>query len=115
MEDVYQNSVVFKVRNGTERGDENLCASCANCHHFREGATGRETVSCHANYQNPMRLRGPIARCNRYIDARRPTLNQMVEIAWQVETSKTGKTIGFISPDDLRRRGQPSSPNPVGF
>lgn len=110
MQDVYNTGVVLKIHAGTEREDFNLCATCRNCHTYIEARTGEKNVRCFANYQHPLRLTGPIARCNLYSDATRPTLDQMQQIAWQLMTNKSNKAIGFLSPEELQLRGTAQAP-----
>jgi hypothetical protein len=110
MEDIFSNSLVLKVLGGTVSSMENMCATCRNAS-IRVGAySGRKTVSCLADYYHPIELREPVAQCNRYIDSRRPTIEQMKEIAWELMTNKGGTKIGFRSPEERRqddRKGQP--------
>jgi hypothetical protein len=115
LNDTSQTAVVFKVENGTVNSSENLCATCR-CATRRTGAlSGRITFICEANYQNPVPLREPMARCNRYLDASRPSLQEMREIAWELATTKAGRAIGFISPEESARRRQSFPPSTPGF
>jgi hypothetical protein len=63
---------------------------------------------------HPMFLRSGMSECNRYDDQRRPAIWEMKEIAWQLMTDKGGKSIGFISAEDLKKRNMPP-PNIPGF
>jgi hypothetical protein len=110
MENIYQNPVVFKIHNGTTRGDINLCTSCRFCHRTVASQSGRETMVCNAN--RPFAIKEPIATCNIYLDRSKPTLHDMQEIAWTLMTDKGGRKIGFQSPEQ-RRDGAPGSP--IGF
>lgn len=115
MDNAYQ--AAFKILGGTLRGDEDLCRTCRFAHRMRRADTNREEVRCDANYSHPAILRGPVGECNRYNDARIPTLDMMQEIAWSLMTDRGGRKIGFHSPDQLRERGGSitSSPLKVGF
>ena len=104
MQDIFQNNVVLKIHGGTDHEDYNLCATCQNCHKYRESRTGEDVVICNLNTSKPMRMRGEVSRCNSYVDARRPSLSQMRDIAWQVVTHRHNKTIGFISPEEYFRK-----------
>jgi hypothetical protein len=103
MEDLFSNSLVLKVLGGTVTSTDNMCATCRNAM-IRVGAySGRKSVSCSADYYHPIELREPVAQCNRYVDSRRPTIEQMKEIAWELMTNKGGSKIGFRSPDERRQ------------
>ena len=103
MEDIYSNPLVLKVLGGTSLSTENLCATCRNAQMTVGTYSGRRTVRCDANYSHPVELREPMANCNRYSDARRPTIDQMQQIAWELMTNKGGSRIGFRSPEERRR------------
>lgn len=100
----YRDPIVFKLQGGTLQSNKNLCATCVNCHRFRGSLTQRESWRCQLSYNRPMVLVEPVGECNRYVDARLPTLDMMKEIAWEVETKRGGKVVGFLSPEDLRKR-----------
>lgn len=114
-DNIWTNPLVLKVNGGTPRSDENLCATCRNCHVSRGASTGRTTYRCYANYQHPVNLTEGMAQCSHYLDTRRPTLEQMQEIAWSLMTDKGGRKIGFLSPEELRARGRDNYPSTPGF
>ena len=117
-DNIYSNSLVLKIANGTPRSDENLCRTCRNCQISRGASSGRESYRCFANYNHPVMLREAMCRCSFYSDARRPTLDQMAQIAWSLMTDKGGRSIGFLSPEELRereQRGAPMTTPRVGF
>jgi hypothetical protein len=113
VENIYQNPVVLKVHNGTRRSDINLCSSCRYGFHTKASLSGNELVLCMA--VNPaMRVPEPLAECSTYLDRTQPTLHDMQEIAWSLMTDKGGRKLGFLSPEELRKRdgasyGQPAS------
>lgn len=113
MENVYQNPVVFKIHNGTERSTINLCGSCCHAHRTVAAQTGEERVRCMVAYNAVVQIRGPIAKCNTYSDKNLPTLSDMNEIAWSLMTDKGGRKIGFQSPE--QRRDRDGSNSPMGF
>lgn len=113
MENLYQNPVVFKIHNGTVRGDVNLCLGCRMSHRTVGSLSGRETITCNANYNHPRVMREPIANCSQYQDKNKPTLSDMAEIAWTLMTDKGGRKIGFQSPEQRNGNSGPSAP--IGF
>ena len=104
--DLYQNATVIKIQNGTDREDSNLCGSCRYSHIYTEAARGEKTVLC--RYDRPIQMRGPISACNKHSDKNRPSLDDMNEIAWQLQTNKGGRSLGFLSPEELKNRGRAS-------
>ena len=109
----FNNPVVIKIQNGgTVQSSVDLCTSCRFCLRRRSAITGRSESRCDAMPNQPM-IRTQIAECNRYVEQGKLTLHEMVEIAWVVESR--GKHIGFMSPEELERRRNRSSDQPVGF
>jgi len=104
-DDLYRNSVVVKMQGGTDREDTNLCGSCRHSHIFTEAARGEKTVFC--CYDVRVRMKGPISQCNKHSDRNQPSLHDMNEIAWQLQTNK-GRHVGFLSPEELRTKGKTS-------
>lgn len=105
-DDLYQNQLVLKMQNGTDREDKNLCGTCRHSHIYTEAARGERTVLC--VYDRPIRMHGPISQCNKHVDRMAPTLNDMNEIAWQLMTNKGGRHVGFLSPEELKAKGKVS-------
>jgi hypothetical protein len=116
MEDIRQNPVVFKIHNGTRRSDTHLCRSCRWAVHMQSALSNKERILCNATHR--LEILEPVAHCSAYLDRTKPTLEEMQAIAWSLQTDKGGRTIGFMSPEDLRRRGDfndcPPTSNP-GF
>ena len=104
MKPVSNSHIVFKIHQGTQREDENLCRTCANAHTYTEAWTGNEVIRCLRLPDRSAVLRGPVSKCNIYYDRTKPSLNAMEGIAWEVRTDKKGTTIGFISPEELNKR-----------
>jgi len=115
MQNLYSNPVVLKVINGTQRSDVHLCRTCSMGHHIQAANSGFELIRCMRF--SPLVIQEPIARCSHYLDRTRPSLQAMEEIAWSLMTDKGGRSLGFLSPEELRRRepnSLPSAPTP-GF
>lgn len=43
-----------------------------------------------------------VVECNNYKDVSAPSLRGMEELAWVLRTDKSGRQIGFVSPDRWR-------------
>lgn len=106
MENIFQNAVVLKVQDGTQRGDTNLCLSCRNAHHVQSSRSGAESLICLATPPPGLRIIEPVGRCTAYLDRSKPTLWDMQQIAWQLMTDKGGRKIGFLSPEEMQQRQQ---------
>lgn len=118
MENVHQNPIVFKIQNGTMRSDVDLCGNCRWAHRMRHANSGDAVTFCNAIHGG-LKIRGQIAQCSSHNDRTKPTLSDMQEIAWQLQTDKGGRTLGFHSPEQLRERRNgadtPAPPTRVGF
>lgn len=102
MLDVRQSSVVFKIHNGTLRSDVNLCVSCRYSQHTIAANSNKEQIRC--IYSRPIEMTELIVKCNVYSDKCTPSLDDMQEIAWSLQTDKGGKAIGFLSPAQLKNK-----------
>jgi hypothetical protein len=94
---VYNSSAAIKIQGGTGKlTNSSLCRSCSFGHIFstHEG----EVVRCHVVSFNVVRMTKDVLECNQYRNAALPSLYQMEEIAWTLNTNKGGKTIGFEPP-----------------
>lgn len=98
---------MFKILGGTASGGENLCRTCRKAKIYRGQASTSEVVECH--FSSPVRMKEAVSSCSAYLDLRRAPLYQMEQIAWEVKTDRSGKTVGFKSP---REKGESS---PLGF
>lgn len=99
----------FKIIGGTESGETSLCHTCRKSHIFRNQSSASENVICNANMSQPFEVKNRIVQCSLYSDSRRPTVWDMEQLAWQIRTDKSGKTIGFKSPRDNEIGGQPAT------
>lgn len=98
------NDLAMKVMNGTVRSDrENLCVSCLHSHITKGAGTGTTTTRC-LRYA-PFVMLEPIAECNEHRSRTQPNIVQMEAIAWQVNTDKGGKVLGFMSPTQTKEKG----------
>lgn len=112
MENVFQNPVVVKVHNGTMHSEVHLCSTCRWAFHARSSESGMEIVGCQA-MGRPIQIREKIGRCTHYLDRNHPTLDAMLDIAWSLMTDKGGRSLGFLSPEELRKRGEGTSQPPT--
>ena len=48
MQNLWQNPVVLKVHNGTQRSDVHLCSTCRYGLHIQSAVSGNETLRCNA-------------------------------------------------------------------
>lgn len=94
---------VLKIKGGTVSGKTNLCKTCRDSHITRD-RNNQEVTIC--NSGRARLITSPIAECNRYDDESLPSLYDLRQIAWTVETDKKTKQVGFLSPDELRKRKQ---------
>lgn len=112
-----QQAITIKVREGTTRGDTNLCKTCRHAH-LVKGTNNQQFVQC--TYTNSV-MHFQVAECNRYFNANQPALYEMEEIAWRIVTKQAGRSVGFLNPQQFakheeaqRSRGQDTPPTRVG-
>lgn len=81
---------------------KNLCLTCQNYMAMKYSLNDREERVCVANYNHPIKLRGPVSQCTDYSDKTRPSKHEMNKIAWAIEPSKRkvgfGAEVDFIPP-----------------
>lgn len=114
MDNIYASSVAQRVQDGTVYGGSDMCASCRHALRRKAALTGFNETRCGA-LQNAPLVPAKLAQCSAYLEKGRMTLGEMQEAAWIIE-SKNGKHIGFLTPEELRRRQQGMLPSaPIGF
>jgi hypothetical protein len=117
MENIHINPIAQRIQDGTVFGGADLCASCRYSLRRTSSLTGRIETRCGAIVNNPL-VTTKIANCTAYLQKGSLSLQEMSDIAWVIET-KGGKHIGFLTPEELRRRQQFSESQPpssrVGF
>jgi hypothetical protein len=91
------------VKNGTPTTAESLCKTCSYALVRNGFAESQEETICSANYEMPVRIRYPIARCTRYVNRSLPSLYSMEKIAWILVTKESTKQVGFISNKEFRK------------
>ena len=91
------------VKNGTPITAESLCKTCLYALVRNGFAESQEETICSANYEMPLRIRYPIARCTGYVNRSLPTLYSMEKIAWILVTKESTKQVGFISNKEFRK------------
>jgi hypothetical protein len=105
----------IKVRGGTpHHGGPGLCHSCKHSHVFRAAAESEVTVICHAQDMGGSKLQifKPVVECNEYANKLEKSEWEMQKIAWILATS-SGKTIGFLSPRDAKRKAANKEIDPL--
>lgn len=94
----------IKVKDGTPlHGGKGLCHSCKHSHVFRAAAESDVFVRCQVSYEQNFFVTKPIVSCSEYANKLDKSEYEMKEIAWVLET-KNGKPIGFISPNEARKK-----------
>lgn len=102
---------MIKIRGGTIQGNTNLCERCRS-YHFTRMTDNQENRYCSRLDQD---LSGMVAECNQFDDKSAPSIYDMQQIAWVVE-SNNKKAIGFLSPSEFKKKhGNHSVPDVPGF
>ena len=88
----------IKVRNGTPNSDGSLCFSCRNAIRIKT-THGGEYLRCGVLGEF---LKKRIANCSEYEDKGKPSVYELKQIAWMLETDKVRGPVGFAPPKKQR-------------
>lgn len=103
----FKDRLILKMaEGGTTRSDQHLCLSCS-YGFVRRGVNASQDMQVCTQFSSRPELgviKGPVAACSEYYPKHLPTLRDLNEIAWQITTSKNGKAVGFITPDERRKQ-----------
>jgi hypothetical protein len=104
------------IRGGTISGDP-MCITCRHRVHLQGIRDSQEESYCGAFGRPPKRLTFLAYECSVYDDKRLPSRYDMEQIAWILMSDVQTKRIGFVSAEELRKRGiyPDSVPAQVGF
>lgn len=95
-----------KVNHGTPRHDgPALCDTCRHATIVHGVSINDDIVECSelSSSLRGNRIHFKVTMCSMYSDRRRPTLEMMREMAWELRTDTSGQKIGFMSPDDVAK------------
>lgn len=106
---------LFKIRNGTPVSGSSLCHTCLHGQITR-GREFQEMIICHKAWSHPRVINFNVAECSMHMDTSKPTLQEMKEIAWEVQSRHRGPVgfagseveIAITPPDPNKNNGQPS-------
>lgn len=92
---------MIKVRDGTRSDGPLVCCRCTHATVFKTAAESQTEVHCgRIDRFIPIKVVG----CSDFKDKNAPALRDMREQAWVVNTSRSGRQIGFLSPREARDR-----------
>lgn len=83
----------FKIQQNFTNG---LCDNCSQFFAFVDSKNNMR-ASCN-NTMPATRLKNPVVRCSDFIDKRAPSLYEMRQIAWVLETNEKQEAVGFVKP-----------------
>lgn len=90
--------MVIKVQGATVApGNSPLCGTCQFATSIRGTSRHQDFTDC--PYAG--RISFPVMSCSRYVDKRRPSLEDMEEIAWVLCTDLKRRKVGFVPARDL--------------
>lgn len=92
-----------------------LCRSCRNATHLRGLAESQDYIVCKELPYGRDLIRMTVIECSMYDDRGKPTLRHMEQIAWELATDKSGQKIGFLSPQDFKRRREAKEIGDPGY
>lgn len=91
-----------KIREGTRSDSTDLCRTCTRCTIIRGSAESQERRFCRAMDKHLTYL---VADCNMYYNKDLPSLEDLQQTAWILETTKARK-IGFTPYKEWRARNR---------
>lgn len=88
----------IKVQGGAVAGGHSpLCGTCRFATIIQGTSRHHDFTDCpHAG-----RIDFPVMSCSRYVDKRRPSLDDMEQIAWVLYTDVKRRKVGFVPARDL--------------
>jgi hypothetical protein len=107
-------SMRLKVHGGTRSSHApRLCDTCQSGVVTRGASDSDEHVHCMITQK---RMRSAVVECNRYVDRSQPSIWDMRQIAWILQTDSKRQRIGFIRAKDWEREHEnepmiPSQPD----
>lgn len=88
------SNIVTKIMDGTRTsGNGVLCNTCVNCTRAQGVNDHEEVRFCRMLNE---KLKFEVVRCSGYYSRSLPSIHDLYEIAWILETSKNRRTIGFV-------------------
>lgn len=91
---------MIKVQNGTRSG-KNLCETCHSGQVMKGDADSDVRVYCHAVEHY---LSRKVLECSRHTDRSQPSISNLYDIAWILETSKNKRVVGFTKWADYSKK-----------
>lgn len=97
----------LKMPGATRSDGKRLCDTCRSSTIIKGAAESAEVVYCGVvSAVLPFK----VVDCNDYDDKASISLRQMGQSAWVLETDKSGRKIGFVSPDRWKQENKHSNP-----
>ena len=94
-----------KIRGGTvDHGEPPLCQSCRNATIVKGTSQKHEIVDCRRLSDGPGRITFGVTSCSTYSDRRRPSLDEMEDIACVLRSDAKRNQVGFVRSRDLKPR-----------
>jgi hypothetical protein len=94
-----------KIHGGTvDHGQDSLCHTCRHATIVRGTSHKHEIVDCRRLTDRLGWITFAVTSCTGYSDSRRPSLNEMEDIAWVLRSDARRNQIGFVRSRDLKPR-----------
>ena len=92
---------MIRVRNGTRNDGSCACYNCENATVMRANSECQERVFC---YIIRKFIPFKVVECSDHREKNLPNLTDMREQAWIIHNSRSGRRIGFLSPEDAEEK-----------
>lgn len=94
----------MKIEGGTPcHSDAPLCQTCVRSTIIRGQKLDEEIVLCNGRgVRDTLRITFRVTTCSDYMDARQPSMGQLLENAWVLRRPAQGRPAGFVHARDLR-------------
>ena len=108
-------STYLKIQQGTARGDADLCRTCRNASIQVDRYGERRRCTAAGTFTGGLVLTTPVSSCTFYSNMNLPTLQSLMEIAWELSPPSSRGHMGFTTPEDRRKAGIAPASFPPGF
>lgn len=94
-----------KIRGGTvNHGEPPLCYTCRYSTVVTGTSYRHEIIDCRRLSDGLGRITFAVTSCSAYSDRRRPSLDEMEDIAWVLRSDAKRNQVGFVRARDLKPR-----------
>lgn len=96
-------SIVISIRQATPKGNKSLCDTCSWAHIQVGFAESERLVQCNYGWEFLREVPFAVNACTNYNNRTLPDLEAMRKMAWNIESRKSGASVGFITKPTFKK------------